>query len=189
MTTTFGKRGTAQSAQVAPALQRAVAAPSGGPSYRVVAAIAVAVGTVAALVAGGSSDSRTPAPRAAEPVAEQAEIRGPSSLTRASLTAKPTYPVVTPITLCKGRYKQDYSMRETCVRMQEEAKLEVQSMRIDDDVKILCAGRYIHDWSMYATCARTQMVAKLPVAEKADRPRAFGDLRNQLEAAGIHLHT
>ena len=171
MATTFGKRGAVLGADVAPAPRRAADAHSEGPSYKVVAAIAIAAGTVAALFAGGSSGLRQPVPQAVEAVTEQAELPVPSSRIRVSATATPTYPVVTPMTLCKDRYKQDYQMRETCVRMQEEAKLEVQSMQIDDDVKVLCAGRYIHDWSMYATCARMQMAAKLPVSEKADRPR------------------
>jgi hypothetical protein len=70
-------------------------------------------------------------------------------------------------------------MRETCIRSQEEAKLEVASIQIDDDVKRLCAKRYIHDWSMYATCAKSQMAAKLPATEKPDRP-SF-DIRRKCE--------
>ena len=83
----------------------------------------------------------------------------------------PAYPVVTPMTICKDRYKLDYAMRDACIRSQEEAKLEATTIEIDDDVKMLCARRYIHDWTMYVACAKTQMAAKLPANQKPDRPR------------------
>jgi hypothetical protein len=164
MTSAFGKRDAVRLPTAA--AQNTPPAHAKGASFRI-AAIAVATGTVLALVLGGASDPRRPNQHAAEKfdgAPERPSFRpGPT-------TATPSYPVVSPITLCKGRYSLDHAMRETCVRMQEEAKLEVESMQLDDDVKKLCAGRYIHDWSMYATCARLQMAAKLPIAQKPERP-------------------
>jgi hypothetical protein len=84
--------------------------------------------------------------------------------------ATPTFPVINPITHCKARYPLDYEMRDVCIRNQDEAKLTANTIRIDDDVRVLCAERYPHDWSMYLVCSKKQMSAKLSDEEKPDRP-------------------
>jgi hypothetical protein len=102
---------------------------------------------------------------------DAAEIAPQLAPPLATASAEAMFPVVTPETICKQRYPHDYAMRETCVRLQDEAKLAVQALRIDDDVKVLCAKRYVHDWSLYVVCAKQQMTAKLPPSERPDRPK------------------
>jgi hypothetical protein len=85
--------------------------------------------------------------------------------------SRPNFPVSTPETLCKARYPMDMERRYTCVRVQNEAKLEAETFRIDDDVKAMCADRYIDDWSMYVTCAKQEMQSQVPDSDKPDRPK------------------
>jgi hypothetical protein len=167
MTAAFGKRGAARDAAAAPQSEPPIRS---SLSPLKIASLAIAGGTLLALVS--AAGSRAPSGSSSGEAGELPVVRSNLVYTRPSLaTATPSYPVISPITLCKGRFDLDHQMRETCVRMQEEARLQVESMSIDDDVKKLCAQRHVHDWSMYATCARLQMAAKLPVSAKPDRPQ------------------
>lgn len=177
MATSFGKRGLASSSatsstastpqEALPHPYRKVTVASGG--------LILVILLTAAMFGQGATVPATSNEKTGEPVSQPAS---PAPF-RKEGAAVPTYPVVAPITLCKDRYKLDYQMRDTCIRSQEEAKLEAASIQIDDDVKALCAKRYIHDWSMYVTCAKSQMAAKLPAREKPDRPRF--DIRRKCE--------
>jgi hypothetical protein len=161
----FGKRGVASLGSSS--TSRPTAAPAS--IYRRTTIFAGIVVACTLLVAGVVGNNTPPPPT---PSAGASEVLQPTpSGTGAQASAAPAYPVVTPMTICKERYKLDYSMRDACIRSQEEAKVEAEAMQIDDDVKSLCARRYIHDWTMYASCARTQMAAKLPLNQKPDRPR------------------
>jgi hypothetical protein len=177
MATSFGKRGLASSAATsatASTPQQTLPHPYRKATIACGGVILVILFTAARLGQGATVPA-TSNEKTGGPVSQSAS----APPFRKETAAVPTYPVVTPITLCKDRYTLDYQMRETCIRSQEEAKLEVASIQIDDDVKRLCAKRYIHDWSMYATCAKSQMAAKLPATEKPDRP-SF-DIRRKCE--------
>jgi hypothetical protein len=131
----------------------------------IVAGVALAFALLVARVVG-----RDPQPPPPVGIDADGYVQPTRSGTGKQLAA-PTYPVVTPMTICKARYKLDYAMRDACMRNQEEAKGEAAVMQIDDDVKVLCAKRHIHDWTMYVACARRQMASKLPANDKPDRRR------------------
>jgi hypothetical protein len=160
MSQSFGKRGVAK--PLAPPVSRKT-----GRWISRTAATAIVIGTAVLIVAQVAGTSSVPKQDLSAPE----RFDEPSRVETVVAQTLSNYPVVSPATLCKERYPLDYEMRDTCVRVQNEAKQTANSIRIDDDVKASCTKRYTHDWDMFLTCAKEQMAAKLPDADKPDRPR------------------
>ena len=143
---TFGKRGGSQRLPAAPHFADASKQTSHGYVKIIgIAALTLFISFVAVSLLGKQSQSSPPSSSGPRHVSSPPAPQAPHAVYWQPRSATPTFPVVTPETLCKERHRLNYDMRDTCVRMQETAKLEADNIQIDDDVKVLCAKRYIHD--------------------------------------------
>lgn len=162
MSKTFGKRHLSGEPQTIAVRTRLTIS-----RYTILCTISACVAVVVYIV---FKPSDPPSSSARIPQAKPIILTAPMPASEISSNERPTYPVITPETLCKERYPLNFERRNNCVRIQNEAKLEAGTFRIDDNVKMLCAKRYIYDWSMYVACAKEQMKVEVPDSDKPDRP-------------------
>ncbi len=62
--------------------------------------------------------------------------------------------------MCSGKWPNNYSMQEYCIKNEENARSWSRTAMVDDDVRRNCAGKWPQSWTMFQYCSNNEQQAK-----------------------------